>query len=182
MIDILKRLPKSQSILQVYAVIAVMLSGWTITAFLWKLSTWLLTLNIGEIFTVFSYAMITNLVESLIVLLLLLTVCVLLPPRILRDDFAVRGALLSMGIIGSLMAFVRLNMRSGMESTARVLVEPFAVLLLTAFLLFFSSKNRFALFVRSAVLWISDRMVVFLFILLPLFVILSVYVIFRNIA
>jgi len=81
----LRRFPKSQAVLQVYAVIAVMLSGWTITAFLWKLSTWLLTLNMGEILTVFSYAMFINLVESLIVLLLLLIVCFLLPAHILRE-------------------------------------------------------------------------------------------------
>ena len=77
----LNRLPKSQAILQVYAVIAVMLSAWTITSFLWKLSAWLLVLNLGEILTVFSYAMVTNLIESLIVLFSLLLICILLPVR-----------------------------------------------------------------------------------------------------
>src|SRR6266498_4258726 len=104
----LKRLPESQSVLQVYAVIAVMFSAWTIPAFLWKLPTWMLTLNLGEIFTVFSYAMFTNFVESLIVLLPLLAVCILLPPHILRDHFAVRGTILSIGLIGSLVALLEL--------------------------------------------------------------------------
>jgi hypothetical protein len=87
----LRRFPKSKDILQVYAVIAVMLSGWTITAFLRKLPSWLLTLNVGEILTVFSYSMVTNLVESLMVLLPLLLLCILLPPRFLRDDFPDHG-------------------------------------------------------------------------------------------
>ena len=98
----LKRLPNRQAILQVYAVIAVMLSGWTITAFLWKLSAWLLILNIGEIFTVFAYAMVVNLIESLIILLFLLLSCAVLSPSFLRDHFAVRGTILAAGLIGSL--------------------------------------------------------------------------------
>ncbi|HLO18436.1 MAG TPA: hypothetical protein VK206_26625 [Anaerolineales bacterium] len=177
----LKRLPKSQAILQVYAVIAVMFSGWTIIAFLWKLSAWLLLLNIGEIFTIFAYAMVVNLVESLIILLLLLIVCALLPSHILRDDFTVRGAILSIGLIGSLMAFVGSYTRFGLEGGVILLMGPVLILLLTAFLLGFASKFRFMRLLHSTVLWMSDRLVIFLFILLPLFVILLVYVIFRNI-
>ncbi len=175
---ILKRLPESQSVLQVYAVIAVMLSGWTITAFLRKLPSWLLTLNMGEIFTVFSYSMVTNLLESLLVLLLILLSCFLLPSRILRDDFAVRGTLLAIGLIGALMAQMRIFMKFGIGNGTGLLVWPLAVLLLTALLLVFSARLGF---LHSAVLWISDRLVVFLFILVPLFVFLFVYVIFRNI-
>jgi hypothetical protein len=177
----LRRLPNSQAVLQVYAVIAVMISGWTITAFLWKLSAWLLILNMEEIFAIFSYAMVINLVESLIVLLLLLLVCALLPPHTLRDHFAVRGAILSMGLIASLMVFVKLDMQFGVESGARLLIGPLVILLITAFLLGFSSRFRFVRFIHSAVLWLSDRLIVFLYILVPLFVVLFAYVIFRNI-
>src|SRR5919205_289952 len=111
-----KRLPKTQAILQVYAVIAVMLSGWTINAFLWKLSAWLLILNIGEIFTIFSYSMVVNFLESLVVLLLLLAICAILPASFLCADFVVRGTILSAGLIGSLMAFVKLHMEFGIAS------------------------------------------------------------------
>ena len=176
----LKRLPSSQAILQVYAVIAVMLSGWTITAFLWKLSAWLLILNLGEIFTVFSYSMVANLAESLTVLLLLLTICVLLPPSIFRDDFAVRGNILAVGLVGSLMAFVRFHMEFGIESGVKLLIGPLIVLLLTAILLLFPSKLRIVRFLHSAILWASDRMVVFLYVLVPLYVVLFAYVVLRN--
>jgi len=178
MTQLLKRLPESQSVLQVYAVIAVMLSGWTITAFLRKLPSWLLTLNMGEIFALFSYSMVVNLLESLIVLLLILAVCILLPSRFLRDDFAVRGTLLSVGVIGALMVPMRIFMQFGLESTGKLLAGFLAVLLLTALLFVFSSRIRF---LHSAILWIADRLVVFLFILVPLFAFLFVYVIVRNI-
>jgi hypothetical protein len=173
----LKRFPKSHDILQVYAVIAVMFSGWTITAFFRKLPSWLLTLNMGEIFTVFSYAMVTNLVESLVVLLILLTICVLFPHGILRDDFAVRGTILAIGLIGSLIMFLGLHKQFGMENGGRLWNGLFGTLLLMVVILGLSIKSRF---VQSAALWISDRLIVFLFILIPLFVLLLVYVIIRN--
>jgi hypothetical protein len=174
----LKRLPKSQAILQVYAVIAVMFSGWTITAFLRKLPSWLLTLNMGEIFTVFSYAMFTNLIESLMVLGLLLLSCILLPSRFLRDEFVVRGTILAMGLIGSLMVFLRLHREFGIESGGQLWLGLFGTLLLMTVILGLSLKSRF---VHSTALWISDRLIVFLYVLIPLFVILFVYVILRNI-
>lgn len=175
-----KRLPKPQAILQVYAVIAVMFSAWTITAFLWKLPAWLLILNLGEILTVFSYGIVTNLLESLMVLGLLLIACALLPSRVLRDEFVVRGTILSLGLVGSMMAFVKLEMQFGIESGLRLLLGPLAVLLLTAALLVFPRRFRVVSLVDSAVLWISDRLTVFLYVLVPLFVVLFAYIIYRN--
>jgi hypothetical protein len=174
----LKRLPKPQAILQVYAVIAFMLSAWTIVAFAWKLSTWLLTLNIGEIFTVFSYAMLTNLLESLLVLLLLVALSALLPPRLLRDDFIVRGTIISIGLIGSLMMYLGLNRAFNNEKVVILISGPLFVLSIMIFLLGCSSRFQW---LRFAATWISDRLIVFLFILLPLFISLSIYVILRNI-
>lgn len=176
-----QRLPELQAILQVYAVIAVMLSAWTVTAFLWKLSAWLLLLDLGEIFTIFSYAMAANLLESLLILSILLAACVLLPPRFLRDDFVARGTTFSLGVILSLMAFIGLFMRYGMESVALLWLGPFVILLVMTFLLLSPSKFRLVHFVNSAAVWISDRLIVFLYVLLPIFVILTLYVIFRNV-
>lgn len=173
-----KRLPHWQSILQVYAVIAVMFSGWTITVFLKKLPSWLLTLNTGEIFTVFSYAMVINLIESLLTIILLLAICVLLPPPVFRDHFAARGTIVSLGFVGSLIVVLLLLKQFGIGSTDRLWMGFLAVILLTTFLLVFSLKIRF---IHSAALWISDRLLVFLFVLIPLFAILAMYVIFRNI-
>lgn len=176
-----KRLPEFQAVLQVYAVIAVMFSGWTITAFLRKLPSWLLTLNLGEIFNLFSYSMFVNLVESLIVLLLLFMACALLPAPALRNDFGARGALLALGLLGSLMLYLRLLRQFGLESVPRLVIAPLIVLVLTAVLAFFSSRFRLVRFLHSVVLWTADRLTVFLYLLVPLFVGLSVYVIFRNI-
>ena len=173
-----KRLPEFQSIIQVYAVIAVMVAGWTITAFLWKLSAWLLLLNLGEIFALFSYAMAADFIESLVILSILLALCALLPAKFLRDDFVVRGTVLAIGLIGSLMAFVGSHRQFGIGSGPFLLIGPLAVLGLMAFLLQRSSKYHR---LRSAAVWLSDRVVVFLFILIPLFAVATGYVMFRNV-
>lgn len=173
------RLPEFQSILQVYAVIAVVFAGWTLTAFLWKLSAWLMFLNLLEILTLFLYAMAANFLESLVILLLLLALSALLPARVLCDDFVVRGTVLSLGLMGSLMAFVGSHRQFGIGGGLLLLIVPLAVLSLTAFLLHRSSTYHR---LRSAAMWLSDRVVVFLFILIPLFAVASVYVILRNVA
>lgn len=173
-----KRLPDFQSILQVYAVAAVLFAGWTITAFLWKLPAWLLILNLGEIFTLFSYAISVSFLESLIVLSILLGACVWFPANLLCDDFVVRGTILSIGLIGSLMAFVGFEMQFGFDSGVLLMIPPFAVLSLTGF---FLSRSSSYPRVRSVAMWLSDRVMVFLFLLLPLFAVLSVYVVFRNV-
>ena len=173
-----ERFPEFQSILQVYAVIAVMFAAWTITAFLWKLSAWLLLLNLGELFTIFSYAMAANFLESLVVLVIVLAACALLPESLLRDDFIVRGTILSLGLIGALVAFVGSQMQFGIESGLMLLIAPIIVLLLMAFLLYRSSKSNW---VRSTAIGLSDRVTVFLFLLIPLFALLSIYVILRNV-
>ena len=176
----LQRLPKPQAILQVYAVIVVLLAGWTITAFLWKLSAWLLLLNLGELLTLFAYAMLTNLLESLFILLLLLVFTLLLPPRFLRDPFIVRGTIFSIGLIGAMIAFVGLHMLFGTELGSNVFLGPVAILLLTTTLLSLSLESRLVRGIHSAILRITDRLLIFLFILLPLFVISSIYLIVRN--
>ena len=173
------RLPAFQSVLQVYAVIAAMFAAWTMTAFLWRLSSWLLVLNLGEIFIVFSYGMAANFLESLIILFILLAASALFPANLLRDDFVVRGTILAMGIIAAMMAFTGSHTRFGSEAGLKLLIPPLVVLLLMAFLL---SLLPTLPFVRSAAIWFSDRVVIFLFILLPLFVILSSYVIVRIIS
>ena len=173
-----RRLPDFQAILQVYALIAVMFAGWTITSFLWKLSAWLLLLNLGELLTIFAYALAANFLESLIILSVLLAVCAVFPAPAFRDDFVVRGAILALGLIGSLMAFVVSEIQFGFDIGFRLWLPPLAVLVVTGFLLHRSSRNYR---MRWAAMWLADRFVVFLFVLLPLFALGSVYVILRNV-
>ena len=172
----LRRLPDPLSILQVYTVIAVLLSGWTITAFLWRLSAWMLLLSLGEISVILSYGLAANFIESLVILFALLSATVLLPAHFLRDDFVVRGSILALGLILALMTFVGSHMLFGIQADIGLYIAPLVAT--GATVLGLAAAARW----RTALLSLSDRLTVFLFILIPLFVISSIYVIFRNLS
>ncbi len=173
----LKRLPSFASVLPLYSVIAVMAYGWTITSFLWKLPSWLLFLTIGEILALFAYAMASALGESLLILGVLLLASLILPAKWFKDEFNIRGAWFVMVAYGSIMVFLTLYASQdgflGKYWTAWF-AGSIGVALLSAY---FAARARF---MRSIALWLSDRLMVFLFIFLPVSAISILAVIARN--
>ena len=134
----------------------------------------MLLLSLGEIAVVFSYAMAANFLESLIILLFILAVSALLPPHLLRHDFVMRGSVLATGLIAALMSFVGGHMLFGVQGGSALYLAPFLVLGASAAFLAVGARWR------AAFLALSDRLTVFLLILVPLFVISSLYLIIRN--
>ena len=171
------RLPKIQDIVSVYAIISFIIYGWTFVLFFWKFPSWLDFLTPAEIFGAFSYGVLTNLIESLIVIGGLLCLCVLLPPRTMRDAFAAYGSVITIIVLGSAMLYqyqfraVRLGFTSGIRLW---LVATVFAILLSVFL---TAKIKI---LKSIILNISDRMVIFLYIIVPLSIICVLDVVVRN--
>jgi hypothetical protein len=178
MAGILRRFPTISVTLPVYAVIAVPIFGWTITSWLWKLPSWLNFLTPGEITSLFFYAMLTAFVESVLVCGVLLLLSFLLPSQMFRDQFIVRGTWLALGLAISIFGN---GIWRGMTrfTYAEISLTVWSVLSLIVIVLltFISAKVRFM--VRAAE-WLSDRLTIFLYILIPLSVISIVVVILRN--
>ncbi|MEW5942138.1 MAG: hypothetical protein AB1750_20930 [Chloroflexota bacterium] len=160
-----KRLPKFADILPVFAVIAVMFYGWSLVVFLWKLPGWLFFLNVGEIAVIFANELVTNLAESLAILLLLLAVCAILPARFLRDDFAARGGIAALTVIGAMMLFLNRVVEKGAAFNRYLYWWMLGTVALAVFLAWLGARVKF---LRAAVTWLADRLIVFLFVLLPL--------------
>jgi hypothetical protein len=99
----LKRLPSVRDIFSVYAVISFMTYGWTLVAFSGKVPAWLRFLPPTEIFVIYSYSLLTNFSESIIVLALLLFLCLFLPPRLILDVFIVRGSIIVICLLSATM-------------------------------------------------------------------------------
>lgn len=179
MISILKRFPPTSAILPVYAVIAVPIFGWTITSWLWKLPSWLNFLTPGEIAAIFCYAIMTAFLESLLVCGFLLLLCLVLPARIFRDHFVVRGSWLAIGLALSILGNgIWRGMTRFTYSEISLILWSIISILLIALLALLSVRVRFM--VRAAE-WISDRLTVFLYLLIPLSI-LAVFVVFvRNV-
>ncbi len=97
--------PRIQDVVPVYAVISCMIYGWTFVLFFWKLPSWLHFMILSQVFGAFSYGILTNLIESLIVIGGLLGLCALLPSRYLRDTFIDRGSTITIIALGSVMLY-----------------------------------------------------------------------------
>lgn len=170
-----KRLPPLTDILPVFAITAVLFYGWSIVVFLWKLPGYLFFLTLGEIAVIFCYELITNLAESLALMAVLLLAAALLPPRALKDSFAVRGSTIALGFIASLIFIIHLA-TNRLGPAAYWPLWFLAVALAGLALAWIASSIGWA---GRAVAGLTDRLIIFLFILLPLSAIALVVVLVR---
>jgi hypothetical protein len=171
------RLPKIEAIAPVYAIISFIIYGWTFVLFFWKLPSWVDFLTPAEIFGAFSYGVITNLVESMIVIICLLVLCMLLPSRTMRDTFAAYGSVIAIMGLGSVMLYQYHYRAVRLEFASQL--KPWALATVVAILLsvFLTAKIKL---VKSIILNIADRMVIFLYIFIPLSILCLLDVIARN--
>ena len=171
------RLPKFQSLVPVYAVIVFMVYTWTIYAFIRFLPYWLNFLNMSEILAIFSYAMLSDCLESLGILFLLSVSCVILPAGFLRNTFVVRGSVIATCLLGAGMVYVATIPKTSPAPLISYILWSLAVLAAAIFLAFVAAKIRF---VVSAMEWLSNNMIIFLYIYIPITALSLLNVIFRN--
>ena len=145
---------------------------------MWQLPSWLLSLNVGEILSIFAYAMLDALSETLFILALALILAALLPPRFLRDDFTVRGSWIVIGLLLPLLIFFILFDKFSVVLVQYIFPWTIVTALLAASLAFLSARVSF---LRSAALLLSDRLTIFLYLFVPLTVISLIAVAIRNI-
>lgn len=175
----LKKLPKANEIFPVFAVITAMTYGWTLVAFLWKLPSWLHYLNPGEILSIYSYSLLTDFSESIIVLALLIFLCIILPARLMQDVFVLRGTVLALCILGGMMFLLGfyINNEIGLIGTIPAWLVILACTIVVLVLLDFLSR-KFRL-VASALTGLADRLTIFLYVNLPLSLLAFVVVVAR---
>ena len=160
------RLPQLQQIIPVFAVTSMMFFGWTAFRFSQKLPSLLLYLGLDEIISIYSYALTTDFLESMIYSIVISVVGFVLPKRLFRESFIARGSLLSLLGVGYLMylAFI-VGQSKSMEFPWDVIVwaPAWAVAILLA-----SIVLPFIAPIRTVVESFADRAIIFLYILMPL--------------
>lgn len=175
-----KRFPPLAQILPVYAVIVFLMYGWTLMLVFWKLPSWLLSLTAWEIVSILAYSFALNLVESLFFLGLLLGAGAVLPGRILRHDFAARGASFMLVVLASMMLHLALYADTDLREAFILSLLPWWAVSLLAAVLFVALTVRWAR-LRTWLLEFSDRLIVFLYLFLPLSFISLIIAVARNI-
>jgi hypothetical protein len=171
----LKRLPHFPDIVSVYSVITFMLFAWSLLIFFWYLPSWLYFMSFGDLFAVFCYVVASSFFESLAFLLFLLLLSFFLPPKYLRDEFVARGTSITLCVIGSIMLNFRLNISNKFD----ISLPWFGVALFFAAVAVSILLTRLRP-VRQALIWLSDRLIVFLYILIPLSLLSLLVVLVRN--
>lgn len=180
MSSILRRLPTLSAVLPVYAVVAFPIFSWTTVSWFWKLPYWLNFLTAGEIGAIFSYSMATAFFESLIVIGFLLLLCLILPPRIFRDVFVIRGSWLALGLTVSFLGHAAWRGFLGFSYLESSLLPWTLISLLVILVITFAAAR--VRFMRRTAEWLSDRLTVFLFLIVPVAVLSLIVVVVRNIA
>jgi hypothetical protein len=85
------RMPPAQQMAAVYGFILLVVYGWTIYWYFWKLPSWLYFMTVGELVTAYAYALPVNFLESLLLFSIPFLLALLLPPRWYRDQFVAQG-------------------------------------------------------------------------------------------
>jgi hypothetical protein len=85
--------------------IVLLVYGWTVYWIAWKFPSWIYYLTTSEILWIICYAMVVNLLESLMFIFGVLVLGFLVPKAWLADRFGPSGTLLSLLIAGVLMYF-----------------------------------------------------------------------------
>ena len=170
---ILARLPKLEAIYAVYGIITILVYGWSIYQFIWKLPSWLKFLVPGEIVTIAFYTLVSDLLESLLILAILLGFALVLPGTWMRERFAFRGGLSALSVLGLFVGLAYFNV-----TLQQVLTYWFWVPIGFAFLHLLFGKLRF---LQTSIEKLADSMSVFLYLTVPLSLLSIMVVIVRNI-
>lgn len=172
---IFNRFPSRGQAAAVYAITCLFLYSWTLLWFFWKIPGWLYFQTLDEIAVGLAYSLATNLLESLVLILLPLGLHFLLPRRF-ADSFVARGSalvILSLGYV----AFLLTQFQSREDYPSDIIrLTPFVfiAILALAYLL-----GRISL-TRKILENIADRAIVFLYIFIPASLVSLVVVLTRQ--
>jgi len=172
-----KKIPDLEQLAKVYAVIVVMIYPWSMLRFFWRLSSWLYFSTLTDIVLIFTYMVAVNLLESLVVLIAPVFMNLALPAKWFYKDFVSKSSILVLLGLGYFMYFDNhLNSQAPFPLDL-VYLTPFIgiLILLLAFLL--GSIRIVSDFISE----VSNRLIIFLYISIPMSLLSVVVVLVRNI-
>jgi hypothetical protein len=171
-IELIKqRLPARNEILLALSMAAFLIFTWSLRALFFNFPGFMLTYTPGDMLVIAAYMLAFALLETLLVMLLLLTLAVLLPGILLKDGFSYKASFLLIAF-----AIISIHMQYVMTNQPRI---NFLALELGRALFLFLVPVLFVHFVgiiRKIVMDILDRLIIFSYIYLPLGVISLVVV------
>jgi hypothetical protein len=176
------RLPSRAEALSVLSIFVFFIFSWTLYRSAWYVPSWLEYLNIWSIAIIIAYVLAFALLESLCMLALVVFFSLFFPHKIFKENYALQGSsLAALVCIGAFLIQRKINLVYRLELWQLVayplvgLLLSFLFVLLLAFLL-----DRFP-WLSRLVTALVDRMVIFVYIYVPLGALGLLVVLARNI-
>jgi hypothetical protein len=156
--------------------IVLLVYGWTVYWIAWKFPSWIYYLTASEILWIVCYAMVVNMLESLIFILGVLVLGFVAPKAWLADRFGPSGTLFSILIAGLLMYFSKPIQLAERFSYAPLIQMGISFLVALGIAMLLPLYRPAAAFLDL----LADRAKIFLYILLPVSLVSLVIVVVRN--
>ena len=174
---IFKKFPPRTQVASVYSVIMLMVYGWTIYSFFWEVPSWLHYLNLGEIIALLAYSVVTNFIESVAILGIPITLALVLPKSWFLDRFVAQGSVMCAAGLGFAMYVASLlSYEEAFPIKLILKTTPRAI----AGILVLTILSGGIKFLRGLIEKLADRLIIFLYVSLPISAVSLVVVIFRN--
>ena len=175
---ITNRLPALKDIVSVYAVVSFIIQMWAIHLLIEQLPAWSNYLYVSEILSVIAYRIAESFVECLFVLFLLLFFSFILPARFLRDVFITRGSAIAICFLSSIILFwKRFDSDPGVIMANYLQTWTGVTIVLAIVFSYFSAKVDA---ISDFLNWVSERMTIFLYPLIPISLVSILTVLMRN--
>jgi len=172
------RIPRKVDAVAVFGAAIFMVYTWTMYVSFWKIPSWLLFLNISEILSIYAYAFLVNFLESLILLFIALVASIILPQGWWKEKFVAKGLALIMIILISAQTHIYFY---GLPDTQDVFLQGqlfWWLKTLVIAIIFTWMAGRYN-WLNQALIDIADRLVIFMYIYLPLTAIAVLVVLVR---
>jgi hypothetical protein len=182
-LDSLKsRLPTRSETVSVFSIFVFFVFSWALYRTAWYIPSWLEYLTIWNVLVIIAYVLASSLIESAIMLGLVVLFSLFFPKKIFKVNYVLLGS--SLAVLLSLGAFLvqrKINLVYRLEFW-QLVVYPLVGLLLS-FLFVWLLSFLFDRFPRLSrlVTAVVDRMVVFVYIYVPLGLLALLVVLVRNI-
>jgi hypothetical protein len=170
------RLPNRSEMLAVLGVAVFVCYSWTLLGFLNKFSSFILYFTLGEIADIFAFMMAFALLESVAVTGVLALLSILLPSGWLRDGFAFKGFVILVIATATSILFQKTLGDDFPSTFVLILFSLLPLALSVALITLVRSMPK----VRRLITNIQDRILIMLFVYIPIGLLSLVVVLYRN--
>ena len=176
------RLPTRSEALSVFSIFVFFIFSWTLYRAFWNVPSWLEYLNIWSVLIIIAYVLAFALIESVALLALVVFFSLFFPRHVFKEKYVLLGSSLAVFLsVGAFLLQRKINLVYRLEFW-QLLAYPMAGLLLSLLLVvlltfLFDRFPRLSRLVSTGI----ERMVIFVYIYVPLGFLSLLVVLVRNI-